>query len=129
SPSAPAPQALPTIEPPAPSSNGNSAPGALDLGAVVRAWDQIAALLNAQPMGRTLAAQMAEMLMAWPARAPSDTILIGPQRVAQPPPDSTTPGAADEDSGRPGQRDRQRHGQRRGHGDDDRPPRGARGQD
>jgi DNA polymerase-3 subunit gamma/tau len=75
-----APPPLSAASPPAASSatNGNhAADSALDMATVIRAWDQVVALLNSQQGGRNLAAILRDMSQAWPLSVKGTTIAIG----------------------------------------------------
>jgi hypothetical protein len=63
---------------PAPAPNGSHPPAeGLDLGAVVRGWDQVVAILNGQQSARNLAAALRGMSQVWPVGVSGATIALG----------------------------------------------------
>ena len=74
---APAPRPAAPASPPAPNGSHPAAEG-LDLGAVVRAWDQVVTILNGQQGGgRNMAAVLRGMGQVWPVGVNGTTIALG----------------------------------------------------
>jgi hypothetical protein len=66
---------------PLPVANGNGshapADGALDLGTVGRAWEQVVVILEGQQGGRNLAPVLRGMTQTWPMSVTGNTLIIG----------------------------------------------------